>query len=105
MIQTTITILGHTYHISECDPGMWCSNGMGRSDVRRGTIELNIAMTDDVKRSTLIHEVIHQLADILDISSIRESESNISALAAGFYTILKDNPELVSWLIKRDVME
>lgn len=51
-------------------------------------------MPEDIKMSTLLHEIIHQIADMNDLS-IRESESSISVLANSLFDFLRRNQEVV----------
>ena len=62
MINKTIEILGVKYSIEELEfPGDPAA--MGRSNSATGQILLKHDMPEDIKRSTLLHEIIHQISE------------------------------------------
>ena len=101
MLPTTITILNHTYTIAEVDPGLWNREGIGRSNVLSGQIELRRDSTEDLKRTTLLHEFVHQVGEILDLPPLRDDEHVVSVLAIAFYQFLMQDPDIVEWITKR----
>ena len=94
-----INILGHRYTVSEWPSDLWAGNGLGRSDIATAQLSLKSTIPADLKKSTLLHEIIHQLADLLDLP-MKESELAISGLAVGLYNVLRANPTLVVYLTK-----
>jgi len=89
-------ILGHEVRIIEIDPGMMGGHtsgttAMGRSSIGKGQIELDAGLKDDVKASTLMHEMVHVIADHM---YLRMTEEQVSGLAVGLYACMKDNPHI-----------
>lgn len=55
------------------------------------TIRLDEQYSDEQKKATLIHEIVHGLDDMYQIGL---SEKKVSKLGVAFYQMVKDNPEL-----------
>lgn len=55
------------------------------------TIRLGKQYSDEQKKVTLIHEIIHGLDDMYQIGL---SEKKVSKLGVALYQMIKDNPEL-----------
>lgn len=54
-------------------------------------IFLNVDASEEQKKSTLLHELIHALDEMYDI---RLKEKQVKKLGNAFYMLQKDNPEL-----------
>lgn len=91
-----IKINGQEIKITESDPAGWSENGMGRWLGKKGEILINDQMPQDIKDSTLLHEIIHALADM---SSLEMSEIQVAVLSNGLFETLRSNPDLSLRLI------
>jgi len=61
-------------------------------------ITINKSLDEDMKRLTLIHELLHALELNSGIKYCEESQ--IEQFAHGLYYVLNNNPELVKYLIE-----
>jgi hypothetical protein len=87
---TSLLIAQHFISVIQDDPSQWSINGMGRSCVSNGVIRIKADMPEDIKQSTLLHEVIHMIADM---NGIKVSESTVGVLENGLFEVLRSNPE------------
>ncbi|MEK4513611.1 hypothetical protein [Paenibacillus sp. FSL K6-2524] len=65
----------------------------GEIDLYQRQIRIDKDMTDQDKRETLLHEIIHGLDEFIGIDL---EESQVRKLGAGLATVFEDNPELLS---------
>jgi len=88
------------------DPGMWAEGGMGRCSVKEAKIALRAGMPRSVEASTLLHEVLHYIADTNDLASAT-SETAISVFGNSMLAWLTDNPEIAAEILdqREDVNE
>jgi hypothetical protein len=87
--KSEMKLLGHRIEIQGCDPSMWTDTGMGRSSIGTCKILIKSTMPCDAFNSTLLHEILHMIADH---SALNITEQQNSALAAGLYSVMRDNP-------------
>jgi hypothetical protein len=64
-----IDILGHEFVYRSEDPSIWTGTGMGRSSVKDALILTNAGMAPSVQASTLLHEIVHVIADLLSVQA------------------------------------
>lgn len=95
-----LTILGHEYNLEEENPGMWSGNAMGRSNVRTGEIRIAAQMPKTMRDSTLLHEILHQLSDLLDLPGVGENETVMSGLAIGILDFIRNNKAVVHGMME-----
>ena len=67
-----------------------------------GTIRIRSTMEESIKRSTIMHEVIHALCCINDLQ-FDNVETNVSVLANGILMFMRDNPEMAKRLLARSI--
>lgn len=88
--------------------------GYGKSAHRTAMIYLNPDTTESVLRLTLWHEVLHALFEttmgspswlMLAENDFDREEEVVRKLEAPTLTVLRDNPELASYLLASDVSE
>lgn len=77
------------------DPRLESHNGLTVFSTQ--TIYINRDQTPQALRETLVHEINHIRAEAVAVSL---SESTIARLARAEYAFLKQNAELVSWLLE-----
>lgn len=91
MLPKKLRILGKTYTV-ELAPGI---TEYGLCDEENQTIKVRPVKGGDVVKDTLIHECIHAI----DFSMHTDlTEKQVSALGAGIWALLNDNPELMRFL-------
>ena len=102
-LPTTIKVGGFIYrvqvvpHISETD-----------SKVQTGVIDYlasEIRLLDkegwQARRQTLVHEVIHAILTYCGQYEANNNEEMIDALSNGLFQVLRENPELVNYLLEQ----
>lgn len=92
MHEGVIKILDVDFKIIRETSGAWSERGMGRASLKKGEISIDQTMPKSVQDSTLIHEVVHMIANILDIDMNEQDVSNISA---GVYSFMRNNGGVV----------
>jgi hypothetical protein len=70
----------------------------GLCDTDRLEIKLDPQYPPDIQKVTLLHELIHCLLNQGEIAKHKENE--ISILALGIYSLIKDNKKLIEYLQK-----
>lgn len=80
----------------------------GQSDMRTAEIILNPAQCDGQLRDTTLHEVLHALMDQMGVqkggdkallATTDDEERMVHALAPLLLGVLRDNPDLVAFLV------
>lgn len=89
----TTRLCGRDVLVRIGDNHSWDSESMGRSHLAKGAIHLSDELDADGRRSVLLHEVIHFVADSLDLDV---SEKQVAGLEIGLLQALRDNP---SWCL------
>lgn len=97
-----VRICGQMVQITEDDPGDWQEEGMGRCRLSKGRISLCPDMPEDIKMATMLHEIIHMMADMNSLSFLKD-ETGTSVLANSLLAFMKDNPDLIKRIIKEKV--
>lgn len=80
-------ILGIEYQIVEFDNNARNDTAMGRGDSKTATIHLCKEMKSDVRRSTLLHEIIHQISEKLGLEL---TEAQVCGLESGLFPFFKE---------------
>lgn len=96
-MSTKIKLLSHDIALKVSDPGTWEANGMGRCSLLRLEIQVNKHMPPHAQGSTLVHELIHMIADM---HSVELTEHQVDSLALGVFSFIRENPKLVAKLTK-----
>jgi hypothetical protein len=102
----TVRIGALTYTVSEdATDHLLAEDGMsqrlyGMGDKSQQVIQLRPGMAPGFKRVIMLHEIVHQLFDDSGLELESQAEEQIClALQAPLLAVLKDNPELVRWLV------
>lgn len=90
----SVKLLNHTFSIV-LDDTLSETGQMGRASLRKCTIKLNSDMVKDALASTLLHELVHMIADI---NSMDLKEQDVDNIASGFLSLLKDNKDILEGL-------
>jgi hypothetical protein len=81
-------ILGKNFAIVFEPVNELTSSFLGHCDPSKCEIILQKGLTVDTANETLLHEVIHAVADLLGIAI---NEQQVTALSSGLYAVLSDN--------------
>jgi hypothetical protein len=92
-----IKILDHDIKLRVEDSNGWSEN-LGRSSYSVGEILLLSEMSQDTKCCTLVHELIHIIDRINDTSL---TEQQVSIIAVGIHSFIKNNQSLIQNMYKR----
>lgn len=93
-----LQLCGRAVTVNVGDPASWAEDSMGRCSVLKGQIHLSEHLDKDGMASILWHEVIHFVADSLDLEL---EEKQVAGLEVGLLQALKDNHELADILLGR----
>lgn len=97
----TIKINWRTYKIIEKDTVSGGDNYLGFVNNNEGFIELKKDDQDSAgKRVSFLHEVVHSILYYAG-NKLKRDENFIEMMANGIYQILKENPEVVKWIINK----
>jgi hypothetical protein len=100
---STITILAIPYTVIEV-PEDTCGEGSGADiDTAKSLIRVEEQVAATVKREAVLHEVIHA-ADIMTAEPKDQlQESDIVRISSVLFSILRDNPQFVTWLTSKEI--
>jgi len=91
-------LFGHTIKVIVGDPSDWGENvDMGRSSIKNLTINVNKSMPNDIKCSTLLHEILHI---VLDFQSMDLTEQQVDILTIGLFSLARDNIEILMHILE-----
>lgn len=96
-----VRILGKLFRISAAEPEpAFDPHGVcGAMFLHTNSIVFRSAMSADEIRETVLHEVIHAIADCLHI---KIKEHAVHAMSAGIYQVLRDNPQFAKMYVETD---
>lgn len=81
-----INILGINYKINYISNDCRTDAFMGRADSKMAELNINIDMPIDQQESTIIHEIVHCISDML---ILKLKEDQVNNLAIGLYPVVK----------------
>lgn len=102
----TITICSCKFRINLTSPSVpdWSPNSfIGRSSLAGGVISLDPQLNESMRNSTMLHEVIHVIANLTDLPKL--DEVTISVISVGLFDFLRQNKKLANEMIYGDKME
>ena len=94
-----IQILEHEFDIEVDDSFAWTAGHMGKASIQKCQILIKEDMSKDAQNSTVMHEIMHMIADM---NSLDCSEQTIDNLALGVLSLLKNNQHFISGLWDED---
>lgn len=94
-----IRLLEHDIEVYFDAPNAWSLDGVGRCDIKNGCIRIRASMPSDVVASTLLHEVVHMISDLL---TIEQSEQSVDNMAIGILSFIRNNREFIEEFIYKD---
>lgn len=86
----------------------FAADACGWLDIQRQTLFLRREYASEQQlRDTVLHEIIHALNAVLNLTDEREhvlrtDEAIATRLASGILTVMRDNPEIRKWIFKKD---
>lgn len=92
-----IRLCGQTWVIREKNSVEMNELGLCHTDIHE--IWISSSCTPEVKRNTLLHEVLHALSYV---GQLRMSERQVDVLATLLIAMTRDNPELVDYFFKEE---
>ncbi len=92
-----VNILGKLYAIEQKVPQVHEEKWFGFADETGQRIVYTSEQGPDQCRDTVLHEIVHILEQQL-VCGLKERE--VSVLATGLYQIMRDNPELMEWILE-----
>ena len=91
-----LRICGQDVRVDFCVPGHWAYGAMGRSSIKDGVITINKDMRGDIRHATILHEILHFIADTNGLmQSTLDQEHTISVLACSLHAFMRDHGALV----------
>lgn len=90
-----IHMQSHVFNVEESEGNLWNHDALGRAHLATQQIALRKELKPDAKLGTLLHELIHMIADI---NSLALDETTISVLANGVQSLIVSNSYHDSYL-------
>ena len=88
-----IRIMSVEIDLVENDPGIWERGAIGRASFKHGQIFIAENIPETTKMQTLMHEVVHVIADMNDLPHM--DDAMVSGLSNPLFDFMRQNPELV----------
>lgn len=85
-----VRILGQVYRISEVECVSKEELVKGSINFLTHEIRIDKSMPDDLKKQTMLHEVIHAICDALGLYELGEDEQAVQSLATALYSVFRD---------------
>lgn len=85
-----IKILGMTYKVDEVECVSKDEPLKGQINNLTHEILIDRSMPDDLKKQTLLHEILHAICDSLGLYSLGADEQAIQSLATALYSLFGD---------------
>ena len=92
----SVSILGVVYKIEYVEVVNKEDPRFGQTDFFNSVIKIDSSLSDDMKKQTLIHEIMHCICWALGLYDIGENENAIQSIASALYDISKDNQAIFS---------
>ena len=94
-----IRILGKVYTLKYTNEAPVDDDAQGHCDYLKHKIAIRNGLAPNEERSTVLHEALHCISHAM---GLHFSESVIERLENGIFSVLRDNPEFVAYLAKKD---
>ena len=95
-----IRIIGKTFKL-KLEDSLIHDNELqyGLCEVGKCLISVSNSQCQEQKKDTLIHECAHAIADAMGVDV---PEHHILVLSTGIYAWMRENPELIQWIMQND---
>lgn len=87
----SITVMGVEFKIEYVDVVSKEAPTLGQVDYFTNTITIDKSLSDDMKRVTLLHELLHCVCWLLGLYELSENETTIQGLSSALYDVWKNN--------------
>ena len=91
-----IKILATEYEIEEVEQIDKYQRLLGQIEYIEQKIKIDKNISEDMKKETLIHEILHGTLEKLGLNEINEDEQKVHSIASTMYLVLKEN-KLISF--------
>ena len=92
----TISILGIDYNIEYVEVVNKEEPRFGQVDFFESKIRIDKSLSEDMKKQTLLHEILHCICQGLGLYDIGENENAIQSMATALYDVSKSNKAIFS---------
>lgn len=91
-----IKILATEYEVEEVEQIDKYQRLLGQIGYIEQKIKIDKNISEDMKKETLIHEILHGTLEKLGLDEINEDEQKVHSIASTMYLVLKEN-KLISF--------
>lgn len=92
----TVKILATEYRVEEVEQIDKYQRLLGQIEYTEQVIKIDKNISEDMKKETLIHEIIHGILEKLGYEELNEDEQKVHSIASTMYLVLKEN-KLISF--------
>lgn len=92
----TVKILATEYRVEEVEQIDKYQRLLGQIEYTEQVIKIDKNISEDMKKETLIHEIIHGILEKLGYEELNEDEQKVHSIASTMYLVLKEN-QLISF--------
>ena len=94
---TKVLVLNQTYKVEWVE----FKEDLGTADVDKCIIQIAKGYPKATTADTFLHELIHCINRVMDITDSTTEEQTTTRLATGLTTVWKHNPKVFEWLHKQ----
>jgi hypothetical protein len=94
-----IRILGKTYSVKFTNDAPVHEDAQGHCDYLKLRLTVREGLAPAEERSTLLHEALHAVSQAMGMNL---SEAQVGRLEGGLFAMIRDNPEFIDYLKKKD---
>lgn len=91
-----LKILATEYQVEEVEQIDKYQRLLGQIEYIEQKIKIDKNISEDMKKETLIHEILHGILEKLGFNEINEDEQKVHSIASTMYLVLKEN-KLISF--------
>ena len=91
-----IKILATEYEVEEVEQIDKYERLLGQINYEEQRIKIDKSISEDMKKETLIHELLHGILEKLGYTDLNEDEQKVHSIASTMYLVLKEN-KLISF--------
>ena len=88
---TKLKILATEYEVEEVEQIDKYERLLGQIDYDEQKIKIDKNISEDMKKETLMHEILHGILEKLGYKEINEDEQKVHSIASTMYFVLKEN--------------
>ena len=86
-----IKIMATDYFIEEVEQIDKYQRLLGQIEYTEQKIKIDKNISEDMKKETLIHEILHGILEKLGYTEFNEDEQKVHSIASTMYLVLKEN--------------